>query len=258
MIDKGDIDGRILFDDGEHKFIWLGTDPADRKGIVQTLQYLIVDKNRGWLLDPGGVHLFSQVVASASRYISLDRIEGIFFSHQDPDVSSGIALWLGVTSAKVYISSLWTRFIPHFGLVDQSRITAIEDSGKALTLGSGARLSFVPTHFMHSPGAWSLFDERAKILFSADVGAAVFPDGAETLFIDDFAAALPYTEGFHKRYMASNSVVRRWTDIVRRLDPQMIAPQHGGIYRGRAVGDFLTWLSSLRCGVDLLDELYRV
>lgn len=257
MIDRGDLNGKILYDDGEHKFVWLGADPDYRRGVVQTMQYLIVDKGRGWLLDPGGVHLFSRVVASASRYLPLDRIEGIFFSHQDPDVSSGIALWLGVTPAKIYISELWLRFLPHFGIVDQSRVASLEALGKGVSLGSGARLSFVPTHFMHSPGAFSLYDERAKILFSGDVGAAVFPDGQESLFVDDFKAALPHLEGFHRRFIASNSVARRWSDLVARLSPAMIAPQHGGVYRGQAAKDFLAWLRELRCGVDLLDELYR-
>lgn len=251
------IEGKALYDDGDHKFIWLGTDDDFRKGVVQTMQYLVIDKNRGWLLDPGGVHLFSRVVAGVSRYISLDRIDGIFFSHQDPDVSSGIALWLGVTQAKVWISTLWVRFLPHFGIVDLSRVSAIEECrDHALALPSGTRLRFVPTHFMHSPGAWSVFDEKSRILFSGDVGTAVFPEGGERLFIDDFPSALPYVEGFHKRYMAANAATRRWVEIVRRLDPQMIAPQHGGVYRGPGVGAFLAWLAGLRCGVDLIDEIF--
>jgi flavorubredoxin len=257
MIDKADLNGKILFDDGEHKFIWLGSDPEYQRGVVQTMQYLIIDKGRGWLLDPGGTHLFSRVVASASRFISLDKIEAIFFSHQDPDVSSGIALWLGVTPAKIHISELWIRFLPHFGIVDTSRIVGIEDGGKTMTLASGAKISFVPSHFMHSPGCFSLFDERARILFSADIGAAVFPEGQDQLFIEDFGQALPYTEGFHRRYIASNSVARKWSDLVARLNPAMIAPQHGGIYRGPAVKAFLAWLSGLRCGVDLVDEIFR-
>ncbi len=250
-------EGQVLYDDGDHKFIWLGTDDDYRKGVVQTMQYLIIDGNKGWLLDPGGVHLFSRVVAGISRYISLDRIEGIIFSHQDPDVSSGIALWLGVTKAKVWISALWTRFLPHFGIVDLARVAAIEEvRDRALALPSGAFLRFVPTHFMHSPGAWSVFDEKSRILFSGDVGAAVFPEGKEALFIDDFQAALPYVEGFHKRYIAGNAVARRWVEIVRRLDPAIIAPQHGGMYRGPAVSAFLGWLAALRCGIDLIDEIF--
>lgn len=110
MIQNDDVHGKILYEDNQHKFIWLGSESQYRKGAVQTMQYLIIDNGRGVLLDPGGVHLFSRVVTAVSRFISVDKIDTIFFSHQDPDVSSGIALWLGITNAKVYISELWVRF----------------------------------------------------------------------------------------------------------------------------------------------------
>lgn len=257
-MEDADIGGRVLYKDDEHQFIWLGADAQQKQGVVQTMQYLIIDKGRGVLLDPGGVHLFPRVVAAVSRYISIDRIDTIFFSHQDPDVSSGIALWLGVTKAKMYISGLWLRFLPHFGIIDHRRILPVEEAGKSLVLGSGAELTFVPSHYMHSPGAFSLFDRRAKILFSGDIGAAVFPDGEEILFADDFNAHRKYIEGFHKRLIAGNAVARRWVENVRLLNPQIIAPQHGAVYRNQAVGQFLDWLASLRCGIDELDSLYRM
>ncbi len=256
MINEADINGRILYQDDDHTYIWLGTENKYRKGVIQTMQYLIIDKGRGILLDPGGVHLFSRVVASVSRYISIDKIDTIFFSHQDPDVSSGIALWLGVTSAKVYISKLWTRFLPHFGIVDTARVIGIDDTGGGLTLPSGTELKFVPSHFMHSPGQFGLYDSRSRILFTGDIGAAVFGENDETVFVDDFSSHVKLIEGFHRRYIASNSVARRWTEIVRRLNPDMIAPQHGAIYRGASAGAFLDWLSELRCGVDLLDQTF--
>ena len=256
MIEEKDVYGKVLYEDDNHKYIWLGTENKYRKGVIQTMQYLIIDNGRGTLLDPGGVHLFSRVVASVSRFISIDKIDTIFFSHQDPDVSSGIALWLGVTNAKVYISSLWTRFLPHFGIVDTSRVLPIEDKGGTLRLSSGTELQFVPSHFMHSPGQFSLYDPRSKILFTGDIGAAVFGEGQETLFIDDFKQNIHLIEGFHVRYMNSNAVVKKWCSIVRALNPEMIAPQHGGIYRGKAVQDFLGWLSELRCGADRLNEYF--
>jgi flavorubredoxin len=258
MIETKDSGGVVLFDDGDHRFIWLGADTHGKKGVVQTMQYLIIDKGRGTLLDPGGVHLFPRVVSAASRFISIDRIDTIFFSHQDPDVSSGIALWLGVTTAKIYIAELWIRFIPHFGIVDQSRIVSVESAGKSLRLASGAELLFVPTHYMHSPAAWSLFDNRAGIIFTGDVGAAAFPDGEEYLFVEDFQKHTRYIEGFHKKLIVSNTVARRWVDNVRRLAPAMIAPQHGAVYKDGSVGAFLDWLSALKCGIDELDALYRM
>lgn len=256
MIEEQDITGRILYEDGDHKFIWLGSENKYRKGVIQTMQYLIIDKGRGTLLDPGGVHLFSRVVASISRYISIDKIDTIFFSHQDPDVSSGIALWLGVTNAKVYISSLWTRFLPHFGIVDSSRVLPIEDRGSSIKLASGAELKFIPSHFMHSPGQFSLYDTRSKILFSGDIGAAVFNEGDDTLFVEDFRKHIPLIEGFHTRYMGSNAIVRKWCAIVSRLNPDMIAPQHGAVYKDASVKAFLDWLADLRCGADLADQFF--
>lgn len=253
MITEEDIAGRILYEDADHKFIWLGTDSKNRKGEIQTMQYLIIDHNRGVLLDPGGVHVFSRVVASVSRYISIDSIDTIFYSHQDPDVSSGIALWLGVTKAKVYISGLWIRFLPHFGIVDSSRVLPIPDQGSKLTLGSGAVLDFIPAHFMHSCGQFNLYDTRSRILFSGDIGAAVFNDGDDVVFVEDFQKHIPLIEGFHKRYMASNSIVKKWCERVRKINPDMICPQHGAIYKGASVHEFLDWLSQLKCGIDLID-----
>jgi flavorubredoxin len=258
MIDNAEIGGTVLYDDGEHQFIWLGADGRNSAGLVQTMQYLIIDKGRGILLDPGGVHLFSRVVAAVSRFISIDHIDTIFFSHQDPDVSSGIALWLGITKAKIYIANLWIRFIPHFGIIDSKRILPIESAGKALRLESGANLVFVPSHYMHSPAAYSLYDDKARILFSGDIGAATLPEGEETLFVEDFASHIKYIEGFHKRLIASNSVAKRWVDNVRRLKPAMIAPQHGAVYKDASVEAYLDWLSRLSCGIDELDALYRM
>lgn len=257
MIDTSDVGGVVLYSDADHKFIWLGAESKQKSGVVQTMQYLIIDKGKGILLDPGGVHLFPRVVASVSRYINLDDIVTIFFSHQDPDVSSGIALWLGVTQASIYISELWIRFLPHFGIVDPVRVKPIEKTGAFLTLPSGSRMRFIPSHFMHSPGNFSLYDERSRILFSGDIGGGVFDEGKEELYADDFQKHIPVIEGFHKRLIASNIVARRWVDIVQSLNPDMIVPQHGAIFRGASVKAFLSWLSTLQCGIDLLDTWYK-
>ncbi|XTN33720.1 MBL fold metallo-hydrolase [Treponema sp. HNW] len=251
-----DIHGKILYEDDAHKFIWLGSENKYRKGAVQTMQYLIINNGRGVLLDPGGVHLFSRVVTAVSRFISVDKIDTIFFSHQDPDVSSGIALWLGITNAKVYISELWVRFLPHFGIVDTKRMVGIPDKGMDIMLASGSRMCCIPSHFMHSPGQFGLFDERSRILFTGDIGAAVFAEGEETLFVEDFDAHMSFIKDFHTRYMASNKIVRRWAETVRRLNPVMIAPQHGAVYKGENVDKFLNWMSNLQCGIDYIDALF--
>ncbi len=247
--------GVVLFDDGRHRYVWLGLLEDEGDGAVQVNQYAVENDGRVCLLDPGGVLTFAQVVASLGRHVELGQVDHIFYSHQDPDVCSGAALWMQVTPAQVHLAALWTRFLPHFGQVDFSRVRGLPDAGGTIEVGS-ARLEVLPAHFLHSVGNYVVFDPISGFLFSGDIGASVFPDGQHQVFVDDFDAHLPFTEGFHRRYMSSRAACRRFVDLVRPLEPRAIVPQHGAIYRGPAVGRFLDWLADLECGVDNLDALY--
>ncbi len=256
MISQDDVNGKVLYEDEHHRFIWLGADEKEEQGVVQTNQYLIIRNGRGTLVDPGGIHLFSRVAALLTRYIDLENIDSIFFSHQDPDVSSGIALWLGITKARVYISELWVRFLPHFGIMESDRVIGIEGLGGSMSLGKDGSLKIIPAHFLHSPGNFCFFDPHSSVLFTSDIGAAVFPSGGQYLFVEDFDKHLPLIEGFHRRYMSCRRAVRKWLSLLAPLDIKMIAPQHGAIYNGQNVKRFFDWFSSLECGVDIIDEIY--
>ncbi len=256
MAGDSSIGGKPIYEDEEHRFIWLGWEEEDEEGLVQTNQYLIINRGIGILLDPGGAHVFPRVVAETARFIPLENIRYVFYSHQDPDVSSGLPLWLSVTPAKVYISKLWIRFVPHFGKADVSRIEPIEDSGGSVTLPTGDEVEFLPAHYLHSTGNFSAYDSRSKILFSGDIGAAVFPRGKRYLFVEDFESHKKLMEGFHRRYMKSNRVLRKWVGLVREKAVRMIAPQHGAVFDQRNVDKFLSWLERLKCGEDVLEEIY--
>ncbi len=206
---------------------------------------------------PGRRARLSRVLANVAEKVNISHIRNIFYSHQDPDVSSGITLWLSLAeNAKVHISGLWVRFLPHFGVYDQKRIAAIPDQGGSFTLRDGTRLELIPSHFLHSTGQFSLYDPVSKILFSGDIGAAIFPPGKRYPVVEDFDAHSKLMEGFHKRYMASNTACRKWVDIVSSREISAIAPQHGAVMKGDSVRRFFDWFRELRCGVDLLDSFY--
>ena len=61
-------------------------------------------------------------------------------------------------------------------------------------------------------------------------------------------------EGFHRRYMVSNKVLRLWVAMARQLDISLIVPQHGAPIMGKAIPQFFDWLDVLMCGVDLMDN----
>ncbi len=250
--------GHVLYDDGEHQFIWLGWEENEGDKAVQVNQYLIINRGKGILLDPGGVYTFPRVISNLAMYISPDNIIYIIFSHQDPDVSSGAALWLNNTSADIYISKLWERFIPHFGIYSYDRIKPVPDNGMSIDLPSGDKLDIIPAHFLHSVGHINVFDRRSGVLFTGDIGAAVFSKDNKYLFVEDFEYHVRLMEGFHKRYMNGNAACRKWVDIVKRYNPKVIAPQHGAIFEGASVNKFLDWLYNLRCGLDIIDQIYGV
>ena len=74
----------------------------------------------------------------------------------------------------------------------------------------------------------------------------------------DFDAHLQYMEGFHRRYISGNRAMRIWAAMVRQLDIEIIAPQHGALFKGKPMVErFIGWCEKLECGIDLLKP-YRI
>lgn len=245
-----------LFNNGEHRNILL--EDIDSGGLaVQSNQHVIIHGDSGMILDPGGHKVYSRVLAETFAVLGRAKLRLIFLSHQDPDIVAAINGWLMTTDAEAYVSSLWVRFVPHFGLdrLVADRLEAIPDEGTIFDLG-GAKLLALPAHFLHSEGNFQLYDPTSKILYSGDLGASIGMDYRE---VKDFDAHLRYMEGFHRRYMCSRVVMRAWARMVRDLDIEIIAPQHGAFFRGKdMVKKFIDWCADLECGVDLITPTFRV
>lgn len=246
----------VLYDDGSHRNLLI--EDFGLGGLaVEANQHTIVHNGTGMILDPGGHKVYSKVLAETFSILRSGKLAYIFLSHQDPDIVAALNGWLMTTEATAYVSKLWMRFIPHFG-VDEfvaERLKPIPDEGMVLDL-NGARLLVLPAHFLHSEGNFQLYDPIAKILYSGDLGASLGTDYVE---VKNFDAHIPFMKGFHQRYMASNRVMKAWADMVRPLDIEIIAPQHGAFFRGKEmVRRFIDWCADLDCGVDLIAPLYKV
>lgn len=246
----------VLFDNGTHKNVLL-EDFSSGGLAVQSNQHVIVDQASGMILDPGGHKIYAKVLAASMTQLGKAKLESIFLSHQDPDIVAAINGWLMTTDAKAYCSKLWTRFVPHFGLdrLVEDRLLPIPDEGQKHKLGS-SELYFLPAHFLHSAGNFHVYDPTAKILYSGDLGASL---GQSYIEVPDFDAHLQYMEGFHRRYMASKRAMELWANMVKPLDIEIIAPQHGALFRGKEmVNRFITWCEGLSCGIDNLEKVYRL
>ena len=247
----------ILYDDGIHKCVMFSFDDEEHDDrFLSVNQYLIIEKDNAILIDPGSQAVFAEMMDAVERYIPLDQLKYIFFSHQDPDVAGSIASWsISVPNAKILVSQLWVRFITHYGLSDMSKIIPLEDKGTKIKFGKDF-FQFVPAHFLHSPGNFSLYDSKSKILFSGDIGAAIVPVDKLYKDVTDFNLHVTYLERFHKRFMASNLLASTWVKSLENIDIDIIAPQHGALFKDSHVEEFLEWFKSLKCGSDLIDEIY--
>lgn len=244
-----------LYEDADHKNILL--EDVSSGLAVQANQHLIVHGGSGIILDPGGHKVYSKVLASTMSQLGKAKLEKILLSHQDPDIVAATNGWLMTTDAVAYVSKLWVRFVPHFGLdrLVEDRLLPIPDEGMKLDLG-GLDLLVLPAHFLHSCGNFHLYDPRSKILYTGDLGASVGIDYRE---VTDFEAHLPSMQGFHERYMAGNKAMRAWAAMARKLDVAMIAPQHGALFKGpEMVERFIGWVEGLQCGMDLMPDETRI
>jgi flavorubredoxin len=244
----------VLFQSPEHRFVLLNeSEPGEEEGI-RSNQYLILNDGRGVLLDPGGFGVMPGALTELLRHLEPHELRAIVLSHQDPDIVGGLSTWLELNGAPVYVPNVWLRFLPHYGIREIERFVAVPDSGLDLDVTPRCTLRLLPAHFLHSQGQINVYDPVSRILFTGDIGAAMLPDDLEYEFVDDFAAHLPYIASFHRRYMGSNRAIRCWLDTIAGLPIAMLAPQHGPVYRGAAVREFLAWLGELECGVDLLEK----
>lgn len=242
--------GGTLYDDGRHQALWLHD--FGHGLAVQANHFVIVHGDQGMILDPGGPKVYPDVYAETMLRLAGGKLRYIFLSHQDPDIVTSLNAWLMDTDAEAYISKLWVRFLPHFGIdrLLSQRLKPIPDQGMKLDLG-GAELLLVPAHYLHSPGNFQVYDPIAKILFTGDLGASL---SEEASVVEDFDAHVPTMVGFHRRYMASRRAARKWARVARELDIEAIAPQHGPIFRGKPMVErFIRWCEEEPCGVDLID-----
>jgi flavorubredoxin len=241
-----------IYQSEDHSFILLNESQPGEEDGIRSNQYLVRHGESGVLLDPGGFGVMPRVLAELLRYQEPEHIDAIVLSHQDPDIVGGIATWLEITRAPVYVSSIWMRFLPHYGIADMTRFVGVPDEGMRFEPAAGWALQLVPAHFLHSEGQINVYDPIARVLFTGDIGAAMMEEGDDQPFVDDFAAHLPFIEGFHRRYMGSRRAAQMWVEAVSALEIDFLAPQHGPVYRGQAVKDFLAWFGELECGIDLM------
>lgn len=238
-----------IFTDRNHKWAIISRDPEKAHHVIDTNEFLILDGEDAIITDPGGIEIFPSVFSSISREINPKNIKYIFASHQDPDIISSLSLWLEVNpDIKCYTSWVWNTFLPHFG-GDDKTFLSIPDAGQTIQFNN-IELEMVPAHYLHSSGNFHLYDPKARILFSGDIGAALLPaEYKDDLYVGDFDTHIQYSKTFHQRWMGSNEAKKKWCERVSQIPIDMLCPQHGLIYTDKNVERFINWFYELEVGI---------
>jgi flavorubredoxin len=228
---------------------------------VQANQFLVVNDDTGAIIDPGGNLAYSELYLGMTRHFAPSRLSAILASHADPDIIASLDRWMTATpEAKLYVSTLWERFVPHFCKPGKTtgRVVGIPDQGMRIAIGN-SELIALPAHFMHAEGNFQFYDPISKILFSGDLGVSML-NGQQAQKPFSSLSPMPHgMEAFHRRYMVSNKILRFWARMVRQLPIDMIVPQHGAPLEGAAVKQFIDWVEGLSCGIDIMtDAIYSV
>ncbi|MCE1157588.1 MAG: response regulator [Spirochaetia bacterium] len=224
-------------------FFWVGNSLLTENLICNP--YLLVEGGEGILFDPGSTLDAKDVMASVASILPLDKIRYVVLHHQDPDLAAALP-YMEAADMKFTIVTHWRTWslLRFYGIT--SPVYLVDEHGYALRLSSGRTLQFIPTPYLHFPGAIATYDRQSKFLLSSDLFGA-FSERWSLYADDGYREAM---KRFHEHYMPSNEILRPTMDLISCLELEAILPQHGSIIKEN-IPSYIDTLKNLECGLAL-------
>lgn len=184
--------------------------------------YLISDKKIA-VLDTVDAGFFDEWADNLSAALGGREPDYLIVSHMEPDHSANVARFMDMYKSAVIIGNAktFTMLKNYFG-TDYPERRAIVKEGDTLSLGEHT-LRFIMAPFVHWPEVMVTYDERDKILFSAD-GFGKF--GTTDADEDWDCEARRYYFGIVGKYGAQVQALLKKTEA---LDIKAICPLHGPV-----------------------------
>ncbi|MFC1555720.1 MBL fold metallo-hydrolase [candidate division KSB1 bacterium] len=218
--------------------------------------YLIVDNDEAVIIDGGSRPDFPIVMMKIFQTgISPKSIKTLIYQHYDPDLCGSVSNFEDIISnkdLKILTSKENSMFIRHYSVT--SDIHHIEQNDFKYRFSSGRELEFILTPFSHSAGSFVTLDKKNSLLFTSDLFGSYGKDWELYLDIDsDCYTCNDYSDcpnkkpecpfvailEFHKRVMTSNKALRYAMNMIRELQFDIVAPQHGSIIKDKSVIDLV-------------------
>ena len=227
---------------------WVGF--HDKESNFHCNPYLIIEGDEAVLIDAGSRPDFPVVMMKILQTgISPEQITTLIYQHSDPDLCGSMPNMIDICKNPKLIvlsESSSNMFISYYIERErQSLLRSIDDYGFKFTFG-GRVLQFVKTPYAHNAGSFATYDKRTKTLFSSDLFGSLSRQWDLYIDLEDYCytcndydhclmnkvyCPLPDILEFHKQVMPSEKALRYAMDDFRKLDIEMIAPQHGSIFK---------------------------
>ncbi|WP_163329482.1 diguanylate cyclase [Desulfurobacterium thermolithotrophum] len=217
---------------------WVGSYIQD--DFFQCHSYLIKNGKESILIDPGSLITFEETLRKLKYLINLDDIKYIVCHHQDPDLASALLEIEKVfPDRERYIVTHWRTYflLRHYNLLTPFYL--VDQHEFKLELENGKELKFILTPYMHYAGNIVTYDSETKVLFSSDIFGGWTEENWSL-----FANGEEYIEAiktFHETYIPCKEIVLYSIGKLKKLDIEVIAPQHGSIIKGK---DFIKKIMS--------------
>ena len=207
--------------------------------------YLIVGSKKAALVDTVNPGFEKELLEKISERIDPAKIDYVIMNHAEPDHANAAKDVLAIAkNAKLVASAKGKEAAMMYFDIPVERITVVDETSK-IDL-SGKTLKFVDAPWLHWPETIFTYLEEDKILFPCDFFGSHLAVGE--FYADEYGNE--NTLDMAKLYFAEIMMPFRKpgqtaVDKVKKLEPKMIAPSHGLIWREPKVilDEYTKWTS---------------
>jgi len=209
--------------------------------------YLVVDDKIA-LFDTVKAPFAEELLDRIAQVVDPARIDYIVSNHAEPDHSGALPRVLQAAPRARVVAADPAGVKTVSGHYDTPMEFLAVKAGQSLSLGR-RELVFVPTPMLHWPDSMVTWCPQERTLFSNDAFGQHLATSNPFDDQQDLAVVMHETRTYYANIlMPFGKQARKALEAVRGLDPELIAPSHGVIWRGHipAVLDEYDFLSSDR------------
>lgn len=238
------------------KIYWVGF--HEKLSNLHCNPYLMVEGDQAVLVDAGSRPDFAVVMMKILQAgIAPEQIAALIYHHYDPDLCGCLSNMVDICENPklIVLSEPNNNVFLSYYIERKKRVLlqSIDDHGLVFNFGERT-LRFLKTPYAHNAGSFVTYDTKTKTLFSSDLFGSLSQQWELFVELDDDCyvcedydrcikrkkyCPLPDIFEFHKSIMPSGKALRYAMDVIGNLDIEMIAPQHGSIFKKKRDIDFL-------------------